>query len=132
MYNFNLNKDEEIIKVFDDVLIRQEGNEKVTTIALTNKRVPFLDYLIENEGLEVLRIARGMNYIKYKEVYYQINLNDIESIIKDKFYKVILKNKNSFEFDKGELYSLLEQVIKQLENKVKKMSVLWQMTLYVL
>lgn len=112
MYNFNLNKDKEIIKVFDDVLIRQEGNEKVTTIALTNKRVLFLDYLIENEGLEVLRIARGMNYIKYKEVYYQINLNDIESIIKDKFYKVILKNKNSFEFDKGELYSLLEQVIK--------------------
>lgn len=50
--------------MFDDVLIRQEGNEKVTTIALTNKRVPFLDYLIENEGLEVLRIARGMNYIK--------------------------------------------------------------------
>lgn len=112
MHNFNLNKDKEIIKVFDDVLIRQEGNEKVTTIALTNKRVLFLDYLIENEGLEVLRIARGMNYIKYKEVYYQINLNDIESIIKDKFYKVILKNKNSFEFDKGELYSLLEQVIK--------------------
>lgn len=64
MYNFNLNKDKEIIKVFDDVLIRQEGNEKVTTIALTNKRVLFLDYLIENEGLEVLRIARGMNYIK--------------------------------------------------------------------
>lgn len=64
MYNFNLNKDEEIIKVFDGVLIRQEGNEKVTTIALTNKRVLFLDYLIENEGLEVLRIARGMNYIK--------------------------------------------------------------------
>lgn len=50
--------------MFDDVLIRQEGNEKVTTIALTNKRVLFLDYLIENEGLGVLRIARGMNYIK--------------------------------------------------------------------
>lgn len=53
-----------------------------------------------------------MNYIKYKEVYYQINLSDIESIIKDKFYKVILKSKKSFEFDKDELYSLLEQVIK--------------------
>lgn len=53
MYNFNLNKDEEIIKVFDAVLIRQEGDEKVTTIALTNKRVLFLDYLIGNEGLEV-------------------------------------------------------------------------------
>lgn len=112
MYNFDLKKEEEIIKVFDDVLIRQGGNEKVTTIALTNKRVLFLDYLIENEGLEVLRIARGMNYIKYKEVYYQINLSDIESIIKDKFYKVILKSKKSFEFDKDELYSLLEQVIK--------------------
>ena len=110
MYNFDLTNNEEIIKVFEDVLIRQEENEKITTIALTNKRLLFLDYLIENEGLEVLRIARAMDYIKYKEVYYQINLNDIENIIKDKYYKVILKNKKSFEFDKDELYSLLEQM----------------------
>ena len=40
----------------------------------------------------------------------KINLNDIENIIKDKYYKVILKNKKSFEFDKDELYSLLEQM----------------------
>lgn len=112
MYNFDLKKNEEIIKVFEDVLIRQEENEKITTIALTNKRLLFLDYLIENEGLEVLRIARAMDYIKYKEVYYQINLNDIENIIKDKYYKVNLKNKKSFEFDNDELYNILKKVMK--------------------
>ena len=64
MYNFDLKKNEEIIKVFEDVLIRQEENEKITTIALTNKRLLFLDYLIENEGIEVLRRARAMDYIR--------------------------------------------------------------------
>ena len=76
MYNFNLLKNEKIIKVFEEIYIIQEENEKVTTIALTNKRLLFLDYLNENEGQEVLRIARGTNYLKIKDVYYYINLND--------------------------------------------------------
>ena len=83
-------------------------NEKITTIVLTNKRLLFLDYVIPNEGLEVLRIAKGANYIKYKEVYYQIDLNDIEYIIKSEYYQVILKNKMTFEFNDDELYNLLQ------------------------
>ena len=43
MYNFNLLKNEKIIKVFEEIYIIQEENEKVTTIALTNKRLLFLD-----------------------------------------------------------------------------------------
>lgn len=109
MYNFNLLKNEKIIKVFEEIYIIQEENEKVTTIALTNKRLLFLDYLNENEGQEVLRIARGTNYLKIKDVYYYINLNDIKSITKEEYYQIILKNNQSFEFDDEELYNLLKK-----------------------
>lgn len=108
MYNFDLINNEEVIKIFDEVFIKQGENEKITTIVLTNKRLLFLDYIIPNEGLEVLRIARGADYIKYKEIYYQIHLNDIVNIIKDEHYQVVLKNKIAFEFNDEELYNLLQ------------------------
>lgn len=111
MYNFELVDNEEIIKIFDEVFIKQEENEKNTTIILTNKRLLFLDYVTPNEGLEVLRIARGLDYIKYKEIYYQIDLNDIENIISGKYYQIILKNKMTFEFNDEELYNLLKNDI---------------------
>lgn len=108
MYNFELMDNEEVIKAFDEIWIKQGENQKNTTIVLTNKRLLFLDYLTPNEGLEVLRIARGTNYIKYKEVYYQIDLNDIADITTGEYYQVILKNKMMFEFDDEELYNLLK------------------------
>ena len=108
MYNFELMDDEKVIRIFDEVFIKQGENEKNTAIILTNKRLLFLDYINVNEGLEVLRIARGADYIKYKETYYQIDLNDIVDIIKNQYYQVILKNDITFEFDNEELYSLLK------------------------
>lgn len=107
MYNFELIKDEELIKIFDDVYIRQNENEKTTTIILTNKRLLFLEHQNPNEGLEVLRVARGMNCIKTKYVYFEIDLNEIKTIIKNEYYQVTLKNKISFEFDNEELFNLL-------------------------
>ena len=112
MYNFNLLPDEELIKVFDDVFIKQEDNEKTTTIALTNKRILFLDYLTSNDSAEVLRIAKGMDYLKYKEVYYEINLNELKNIKKEENYLLFYKENNLFEFDNKELYLLLKDKIK--------------------
>ena len=109
MYNFELMKNEEVVKIFDEIFIKQGENEKDTTIILTNKRLLFLDYTTLNEGLEVLRVARGADYIKYKDVYYQIDLNDVEDVVNDKYYQVILKNKMSFEFEDEELYNLLKR-----------------------
>ena len=108
MYNFELMNNEEVIKIFEEIFIKQGYNEKITTIVLTDKRLLFLDYIMPNEGLEVLRVARGSNYVKYKEVYYQIDLNDIENIIEDEYYQVVLKNKISFKFNDDELYKLLK------------------------
>lgn len=108
MYNFELMNNEEVIKIFEEIFIKQNENEKITTIVVTNKRLLFLDYIVENEGLEVLRIARGVDYPRYKEVYYQINLSDIEKIIEGENYQMILKNDMSFEFNDEELYKLLK------------------------
>ncbi len=111
MYNFELLKGEETIAIFDDVYIRQEKNEKETSIVLTNKRMLFLDY-DKYDSREILRIGRNSDYLRYKEVYYQFNLSDIKEIILNEIYKVILKNGTNFEFDNKDLYKLLKENIK--------------------
>lgn len=109
MYDIDLEKNEDVVKIFEDIFIKQGDNEKYTTIILTNKRMLFLDYLAPNEGNEVLRVARGANYFRYKEIYYQFNLDNIKSVSEsgESLYKVILDNKMTFEFDNDDLYDLL-------------------------
>lgn len=114
MYNFELMNNEEIVKIFDEIFVKQGKNEKNTTIILTNKRLLFLDYITPNEGLEVLRIARGADYIKYKEIYCQIDLNDLVNVVKGEYYKAILKDNNSFEFEDVELYNQLQNIEKYI------------------
>ena len=106
MYNFNFIENEELREVFDEVYIRQNDNEKITTIALTNKRLLFLDY-ITNNGLESLRITNKMNLLRSKDVYYQINLEDITLLSETEYYNVVLKDGTEFEFNNKELYKLL-------------------------
>lgn len=109
MYNFNLSDNEEVIKIFDKVLITQDNNERITSIVLTNQRLLFCDY-INNDQAETLRVARGMDYIKYKEVTHIIYLKDIVSVDKDELYVVSLNN-FSFEFNNEELYFMLNKVL---------------------
>lgn len=111
MYNFNLLNDEKLIKVFDDIWISQNEKEKNTTVALTNQRLLFMDY-DKNDYREDLRVGRGVNYIRYKEVYYFLELKNINSISKkEDFYSINIKNSNSIEFDNTELYKLLKKTI---------------------
>ena len=107
MYNFNFMKNEKLIEIFDEILIRQDKKEKITTIALTDKRLLFLDY-ITNPGYEALKITKGINFVKYKDVYCQIELTNIESIKNNnEYYLITLKDKTSFEFNNDDLYKLL-------------------------
>lgn len=111
MYNFDFLKNEELINVFDDVWISQGKNEKCTTIALTNQRLLFLDY-DKLDPRENLRIGRGADYIRYKEVYYTINLDNIKNIsYKNNILKISFKdNITPIEIDNEELYKLLKEV----------------------
>ena len=47
--------------------------------------------------------------MRCKEVYYQIELSIIKSIIKNKIYKIILEDGKSFEFENDELYNILKK-----------------------
>ena len=111
MYNFNLVDGEEIIKVFDDDYVKQGENEKNTTIAVTNKRILFMDYDKEDPN-ENLRIGRGIDYVRYKEVYYQVNIEDIRKIVEGELYMVILNTGIEFELDNEELVCILKENIK--------------------
>ena len=44
MYSLELMNNEEVIRIFDEIFVKQNKNEKITTIVLTNKRLLFLDY----------------------------------------------------------------------------------------
>ncbi len=107
MYKYILNDNEDIIKIFDNLYIKQGNNEKTTSAILTNQRLLFLDYIVQNEGLEVLRIARGSQAIQHKEAYYQIILNDIKIINKKELYEIVLNNNSIIEFNDKKLYDLI-------------------------
>ena len=95
MYNFNLKKNEELVYLLDAVLVDLNNEEFITTVALTTKRILFLDYYNIDEEL---RITKYRNTVRFKEVFYEVDLKELEKV--DKF-TIYLKNSVSFKiFDK--------------------------------
>lgn len=108
MYNFNLDNDEKIIEVFEGEYVKQGEKEKNTTIAITTKRILFMEFDY-NDSNESLRVGRGIDFVRYKEIYYQINRKDIVSIkFNDDLYKVLLEDNTEFEFENDKIYELLK------------------------
>ncbi len=112
MYNINLLKNEKVIAVFDDIFIKQGKNQKLTTIAITNQRLLFLDYFNETSIEETLRIANGVDYLRQKEVYYKIDLKNIIEVSKNDYFYIKLKDNTIIEFAEEELYNLIKEQIK--------------------
>ena len=50
MYKYTLNDNEDIIKIFDNLYIKQGNKEKKTSAILTNQRLLFLDYIVLNNN----------------------------------------------------------------------------------
>ena len=109
MYNLNLSKNEKLIQIFDKTLITNDIEEKTTTIAITNKRLLFLDYLNTNDALDALRITNKLNTIRYKDIYYELNLSDIKLTKKSNYYTISKNNEPIFNFYNQEIYNLLKQ-----------------------
>ena len=108
MYNFDLLKGEKLIEIFENAWISQGDNEKNTTIALTNKRLLFLDY-DKNDPREDLRVARGVDYMRYKEIYYSLDLKDIVRVIDEKDCYIIDIGSNKIFFEDEKLFKLLKK-----------------------
>ena len=109
MYNLNLSKNEKLIQIFDNILITNNNEEKTTTIAITNKRLLFLDYLNTNDVLDALRITNKLNTIRYKDIYYELNLSDIKLTKQSNYYTISKNNEPIFNFYNKEIYNLLNQ-----------------------
>lgn len=110
MYKYTLLENEENLLIIDKLYVKQDDNEKYTSVILTNQRLLFFDYLVPDESAEILRTTRGLQTIRYKEIYYQIKLEDILNVdIKNDLYILKLKDNKYFEFDSEELFNLLKQ-----------------------
>lgn len=110
MYDFKLSKEEEIKLISDNTIVYTANEEKNTTCIITNKRLLILDYSsgVHNSA-EDLRISGRMNYIKKKEVIGEINLEDIENIIKESYYyKIELNNKEYINLADDEVIKYLK------------------------
>ena len=109
MYNFNLEKGESLYSVFDEVLVKQGNNQKVVSVALTDKRILFLDF-VSREPYETLKGAQASNYIKIKEVFYYRNLNEIKEVKSSTFYEIKFNDSSFVEFDNEELFKALKEL----------------------
>lgn len=110
MYNIILNKNEIIKLISDNTIVYTTKEEKNVTCIITNQRLLILDYPsgIHNSA-EDLRISGKINYIKMKEVIGEINLKDIETIIKESnYYKIEFKNKEYINMKDNEVIDYLK------------------------
>ena len=110
MYNFNLLNNEKIKKIFDDVLIYKDN--KLYTIIITNKRLLILDYPsgIHN-SMEDLRISGKMNYVKMKEIIFDVEISFIKEVSKqDDIIKIIFMDDSFIEIDNNDVYNELKEI----------------------
>ncbi len=98
MYEFQKLENEEIIIISNKSILKVDNEERIISTILTNQRLLLFDDPSSiNNYQETMRISRGANYIKQKEVILDVNLNDIVSIIEEEKYdKFILTNTNYF------------------------------------
>ncbi len=110
MYDFKLNKGEEIKLISDNTIVYTAKEEKNVTCIITNKRLLILDYPsgVHNSA-EDLRISGKMTYIKKREVVGEIELKDIETIIKESdYYKIEFINKEYINLNDDDIIEFLK------------------------
>ena len=115
MYNFKLEKDEEIILISDNTKVLNKDNYFSSII--TNKRLLILDYPSSyHNSMEELRIMNKMNYIKMKEIIFSQDLNSIKDITnKNNYYEIIFNDNTKIVIDDESIINELKNII--IQNK---------------
>jgi hypothetical protein len=112
MYEFVKRDNEEIIIISDDSVLMVNNAEKSISSILTNQRLLLFDIPSKsNNYQEVLKVSRGVNYIKQKELILSIELNDIVDIVSEKDYdKYILNDTNFFYLRDLEIKNKIKEI----------------------
>lgn len=111
MYDFKLNKNEEVKLISDNTVVYTGNEERKATCIITNQRLLILDYPsgIHNSA-EDLRISGKMAYIRKKEVIGEIDLKNIENIIQETdYHRIELKNKEYINLNDNEIIEYLNK-----------------------
>ena len=115
MYEFDKLNNEKIILISDDSFLKVDENWKNISSIVTNKRLILLDYPSNiNNYEETLRVSRGMDYVRKKEVLFNINLDEIIKMEMDGKY--LLKDGNYFHLKDSGVKKIVDNIInKKLE-----------------
>lgn len=112
MYNFNFQEDENLIKVFDPIYIKQGDIEKNIALAVTTNRILFMAFL-KDDPFEDMKAGSVIGKIKFKQVFFEIPLVNLQKIENGEIYRVTLFNGTNFEFENEDLYNLLVEYLKK-------------------
>jgi hypothetical protein len=111
MYNFNFQENEELLEVFDPIYIKQGNIEKNTAVAVTTNRILFMAF-VKDDPFEDMKAGRVIGQIKFKQVFFEIPLVNVEKVEDGELYKLTMYNGMDFEFENEDLYNLLLSVKK--------------------
>ena len=108
MYNIELKSNEQIIEIFDDILLKT-GNDNINvSIIITNIRFIILSIPKDKEAYRVGRMI--IDKPISKEIIFETDINNIVDIKKEEeYYKYILFDTNYFLLNTDEIYKFIHQ-----------------------
>ena len=112
MFDFKLLKNEKIIIISDEALLKYQNTIENVSVIITNKRFIILNY---PKDIESFRIGKIINTFKTnkKEIIFETKITEFDKIIDGKdFDKYILKDSNYF-------YLIDEKIKTYLKNNKK-------------
>ena len=117
MYEFKKLDGEEIVLISDDSILKVDGNDKNISTILTNQRLLLFDYPSSvNNYQEAMKVGRGADYIKQKELILDVYISDIVSItLEDGYDKYLLENTNYFYLKDIQIFQKISDLRKELD-----------------
>lgn len=105
MYNYELNKNEEVILLSEKSFLKKENEISNVTTIITNQRFIILEL---PTNLEEFRVGRSINYPIKKEVIFETSIDSIIEVSKENdFVKYQLVNTNYFYLSDDDVYDYM-------------------------
>lgn len=105
MYDYQLEKNEEVLIISDNALLKKGNEFSEVSVVITNKRFIILELPTDLEGF---RMGRAINYPIKKEVIFETSIESIISVeFQDNFVKYSLDNTNYFYMKDDKIYKYM-------------------------
>ncbi|MBO5475139.1 MAG: hypothetical protein J5982_01375 [Bacilli bacterium] len=114
MYDYKLEKNEEVEIISDASLLKKGDNVSEVSVVITNKRFIILELPTDLEGF---RMGRAINYPIKKEVIFETSIESIISVENQgDFAKYLLNSTNYFYLKDEKIYAYIVEYLKSSIN----------------